>query len=192
MVPPMKYTGCLITIVLLTVCTFQLFGEDTIKAYTEDGKGVLLHEDGTWTFSGKIGFFDVERNGTSVDEISIENLLPGTIADVIDGDTLKVAFVDPPPGIRTEETVRLLGIDAPELETPGESDEFVPEARKFVISYIADSTVYLAFETRWRGSFRRLLAYVFTSEGSLLNTELLSRGLASVYNETPCYFHRKR
>ena len=191
LVPQMKYGSYFITIVLLTVCTFQLYSEDTIKAYTEDGKGVLLHEDGTWTFSGKIGFFDVERNGTtSVDEISIENLLPCTITEVIDGDTLKVAFVDPPPGIRTEESVRLLGIDTPELKTSAEPDAFALEAREFVISYIADSTVYLAFESRWRGSFGRLLAYVFTSEGSLLNTELLSRGFASVYNDTPCYFHQ--
>ena len=64
------------------------------------------------------------------------------------------------------------------------------DAREFVIEHVADSTVYLAFESRWRGDFGRLLAYVFTSEGSLLNAELLSLGLASVYNKEPCHFHQ--
>ena len=50
--------------------------------------------------------------------------------------------------------------------------------------------MYLAFESRWRGDFGRLPAYVFTSEGSLLNAELVSHSLASVYNEEPCHFHQ--
>ena len=177
-------------IVLLGVCTAQLFGDDTIKAYTVDGKGVLLHEDGSWEYTGKIGFFDIERNGiASVDEIVIADLLPGSLIGVIDGDTIKVVFVDPPPGIQTEESIRLLGIDAPELNASTGSGPLATEAREFVVEHTADSTVYLAFESRWRGDFGRLLAYVFTSEGSLLNAELLSCGLASVYNKEPCHFH---
>ena len=76
----MKLRSAFVVIVLLTVFVSQLCGEDTIRAHTEDGKGVLLHEDGTWAFSGRIGFFDVERNGiTSVNEISISNTKTGDI-----------------------------------------------------------------------------------------------------------------
>ena len=83
-------------IVLLGGCATQLVSEDTITEYTVNGKGVLLHEDGSWEYSGKRGFFDVERNGiSSVDEISIADLLPCTLIEVIDGDTIKVVFIDP-------------------------------------------------------------------------------------------------
>ena len=178
-------------IVLLGGCATQLVSEDTITEYTVNGKGVLLHEDGSWEYSGKIGFYDVERNEiASIDEISIADLLPCTLIGVIDGDTIRVVFVDPPPGIQTEESVRLLGIDATELRGSTGSKPLATEAREFVIEQVADSTVYLAFESRWRGDFGRLLAYVFTSEGPLLNAEMLSRGLASVQNEEPCHFHQ--
>ena len=134
MVPPMKYGSCFITIVLLTVCTFQLFGEDTIKK--------------------------------------------------IDGDTLKVAFVDPPPGIRAEESVRLLGIDAPQINTSAESDAFAPEAREFVISYIADSTVSQTFESYFHQSFVAIKV-VARSESRVMWTTPMTGNIVirQVYNE---------
>ena len=191
MTPIAKYLIGPISGVLLSVCTSLPYCDDSVTAYTEDGKGVLLHEDGSWEYSGKVGFFDVERNGiTEIRQISIADLLPCEVIEVTDGDTLKVVFVDPPPGIQGEESIRLLGIDTPELRTSMGPEPLATEAREFVITQIAESTVYLAFESNWRGSFGRLLAYVFTVEGILLNTELLSRGLASVYNDTPCHFHQ--
>jgi endonuclease YncB( thermonuclease family) len=189
--PHAKCHLCVLIIVLLAGYAVQLSGEDATQGYTVDGKGVVLREDGTWEYSGKIGFFDIEKSGiTRINEISIADLLPCTIIEVIDGDTIKVVFVDPPPGIQQEESIRLLGIDAPELHTSINPEPLATEAREFVIAHTADPTVYLAFESRWRGSFGRILAYVFTNEKSLLNADLLSSGLASVYVETPCYFHQ--
>ena len=180
-----------LTIILLGVCFSRLSAEETIAAYTVDGKGVHLHEDGTWEYSGEIGFFDVERNGIeSVDEISIGDLPTCILTDVTDGDTIKVAFANPAPGIQMVESIRMLGIDAPELAAPTGPEPLAIEARDFVVERTAEPTLYLAFESRWRGDFGRLLAYVFTTDGSLLNAELLSRGLASVYNKEPCHFHQ--
>ena len=177
--------------VLFSVCTVQLFSEDSETAYTEDGAGVLLHRDGSWEYSGRVGFFDVERAGiTEISEISIAKLLPCEVVEVTDGDTLRVVFEDPPPGIQREESIRLLGIGTPELGTSIKAEPLAAEARDFVATLVAESTVYLAFESKWRGSFGRLLAYVFTVEGLLINTELLSRGLASVYIQTPSHFHQ--
>ncbi len=103
---------------------------------------MVLHEDGTWEYSGKIGFFDIEKSGiTRINEVSIADLLPCTIIEVIDGDTIKVVFVDPPPGIQQEESIRLLGIDAPVLQTSINPDPLATEAREFVIAHTADPTV---------------------------------------------------
>ncbi len=191
-VPLTKRYLCLLIIAFLAVQTPLLSGKDVTKAHTVDGRGVLLREDGTWEYSGGVGFFDVERIGVeSIDDISIADLLPGTVVAVTDGDTIRVIFADPPPGVQPDESVRLLGIDTPELQTPSGPDPLAEEAREFVIQRTADPAVYLAFESKWRGSFGRLLAYVFTNDGRLLNGELLSHGLASVYHETPCYFHQE-
>ena len=56
-----------------------------------------------------------------------------------------MVIIDPPPGILIEETVRFLGIDAPEYKPSKGSEPFAAEAREFVIAQAADSTVYLAF-----------------------------------------------
>lgn len=191
-VPFRKRSLCFFVISLLAAQTVLLFGEDVTKAHTVDGKGVLLREDGTWEYSGAVGFFDVERNGVaSVDDMSITDLLPGVVVGVTDGDTIKVFFADPPPGVQPDESVRLLGIDTPELHTSSGPDPWAEEAREFVIQQTDESVVYVAFESKWRGSFGRLLGYVFTDDGRLLNGELLSHGLASVYHETPCHFHQE-
>jgi endonuclease YncB( thermonuclease family) len=111
------------------------------------------------------------------------------VTEVIDGDSIKVEFDAPPPGIQAEETIRLLGIAAPELNDKDRGQE-AENARDFVAKRTVGSIVYLAFESKWRGSFGRLLAYVFTGSGSLVNAELLSHGLASVYSKAPCHFHQ--
>ena len=108
---------------------------------------------------------------------------------IFDGDTIEVVFADPPPGIQKEESIRLLGINTPELNAR-DPESFAQEAQQFVAEQTADSVVYLAFDSKWRGSFGRLLAYVFNSQGLLLNAELLSSGLATLYSGEPCHFHQ--
>src|SRR5688572_2338318 len=91
---------------------------------------------------------------------------------VIDGDTLEVAGAG---------RVRLLGIDAPELgsgfETPA---PFAREARERLASLAHRQWVRLEGDDEKRDSYGRALAYVFRTDGMMLNAEMLRAGLARV------------
>ena len=173
--------------VLFTTSVSRVPAEDATEAFTVFGDGVTLSADGTWEYSGARGVYEVDRNGvTNPDEIELEKLLRCIVIKVVDGDTINVRFDNPPPGILIEDTVRLLGIDTPELnDTPIAAGK----AKAFVESAISENEVFLAFDSKWRGSFGRLLAYVFTSDGTFVNGALLELGLAEVYYTSPCYFH---
>lgn len=118
------------------------------------------------------------------------------VTGVIDGDTVRVRFDD-----GRVETVRLLGVDAPETRaasTPGEF-EGVPatdagrrclraageRATAFARDRLAGDRVGLGFDpgTDRRGDYGRLLAYVY-ADGRSINHALLSRGHARLY-ESP-------
>jgi micrococcal nuclease len=116
-----------------------------------------------------------------------------TVPRVIDGDTVEVRY---PNG--TEDTVRLVGVDAPETRadnTPGEYPG-VPDteagrsclrtageaATDFVAGRLEGERVGLRFDPDLdrRGYYGRLLAYVVV-EDTTLNYELVERGHARVY-----------
>jgi micrococcal nuclease len=77
--------------------------------------------------------------------------------------------------------VRLLGIDAPELgsafETPA---PFAREARERLVSFAHQQWVRLEGDDEKRDSYGRALAYVFRTDGRMLNVEMLRAGLARI------------
>ncbi|MDD1706583.1 MAG: lamin tail domain-containing protein [Methanoregulaceae archaeon] len=116
---------------------------------------------------------------------------PARVDHVIDGDTLRIALLD-----GSQETVRILGIDTPELK-PGENDPDTFEGITdpwFLSSWgeVASSTLYREVEGREvvvtidraageRDQYGRLLAYLQTADGTDIGELLISRGLARVY-----------
>jgi micrococcal nuclease len=116
------------------------------------------------------------------------------VVDVVDGDTVKVRF---PNG--TRETVRLLGVDTPEVHAETTPDEFegVPStaegrtclrragesASDHAASALAGREVGLGFDEREgrRGYYGRLLAYVYV-DGRQFNHALVAEGYARVYD----------
>ena len=120
-----------------------------------------------------------------------------TVVRVVDGDTVVVAFDN-----GTRETVRLLGVDTPEVRgqtDPGEY-EGVPDteagraclrergdaASAYVSRVAGDATVRLGYdpESPRRGFYGRVLAYVYVRDGGewrQLNYQLLARGDARLY-----------
>ena len=86
---------------------------------------------------------------------------------VIDGDTIIV---------NERIKVRLIGIDTPETDAP-----FYKEAKDFLIKSAAKKKVLLGYDKRKKDRYGRTLAYVYLPDGTLLNEELIKKGLAEVF-----------
>ncbi len=104
------------------------------------------------------------------------------VARVIDGDTIEVAIQG------REETVRLLGIDTPEVHVDdGVPECFGPEAAEHTAGLLpAGTRVRLERDIVGRDHYGRLLAHVYRLvDGLLVNAELLRRGYARTLTIAP-------
>jgi micrococcal nuclease len=114
-----------------------------------------------------------------------EPVLQGMVSWVYDGDTLEIDSVG---------KVRLIGIDVPENKN-SDRDRYlagqgVPVARQrqvsrlareFNIRQVKGSKVRITLEDPLRDRFGRVLAYVYLTDGRILNQVLVEQGLAVVY-----------
>ena len=101
------------------------------------------------------------------------------VTHVVDGDTLDIAADDAVNGGPTTR-IRLWGVDTPETVKPNTPvQHFGPEASAFTKRTCEGGrTVRLELVAgKTRGKYKRLLAYVYTDGGTMLNAELISRGL---------------
>jgi micrococcal nuclease len=119
-----------------------------------------------------------------------------TVVEVVDGDTVDIRYDN-----GTTDTVRLLGVDTPEVYVENDPAEFegVPDseagrdclhaegenASAYLTDRIEGEQVRLQFddEADRRGSFGRLLAYIVEG-GENVNYRLVSQGYARVYDST--------
>lgn len=104
------------------------------------------------------------------------------VVRVVDGDTVVVRLG------RTEETVRLIGIDTPETVKPDAPVEcYGPEAAAHLKTLLPPGTaVHLARDTEARDHFGRLLVYLHRAGDDLfVNLDLAERGLARPLDISP-------
>jgi micrococcal nuclease len=124
----------------------------------------------------------------------VDDGLRVTVVRVVDGDTMEIRYRN-----GTADTVRLLGVDTPEVHSANTPDEFegVPEtaagerclrrygerASAFAEERLTGETVVLRFdaESDRRGYYGRLLGYL-VADGENFNRLLLTNGLARVYD----------
>ncbi|SIT74143.1 thermonuclease family protein [Edaphobacillus lindanitolerans] len=100
--------------------------------------------------------------------------VPVTLANPIDGDTIKVNIDG-----RTE-SVRFLLVDTPETNHPRLGVQpFGPEAKEFTTKLVQSGSIELEFDVSDRDKYNRLLAYVYV-DGVSVQEELLKNGLARV------------
>ena len=102
------------------------------------------------------------------------------VRSVVDGDTVRVDIG------RRVTTVRLLGIDTPEVGDRHDSSAgpqpFAREAADFTRRALQGQRVRLEYDPVQRvDKYGRTLAYVFLDDGTFLNRELLRSGLAHLY-----------
>jgi micrococcal nuclease len=99
------------------------------------------------------------------------------VVQVEDGDTVTLAG---------GQRVRLLGIDAPELEREGQPAQFLAHKSKAVLTkMVLDKQVRLEYDQLRYDQYGRLLAYLFLPDGVMVNAELVRQGLAHVYIVAP-------
>lgn len=99
------------------------------------------------------------------------------VASIPDGDTLRLAD-------GTE--VRLIGVNAPEVahrDDPAEPGG--PEAQRFLRGFLEGRRVRLEAGPERKDDYDRLLAHVFTADGTNVSAELLRRGHAHVAIQPP-------
>ncbi|PSQ42987.1 endonuclease [Halobacteriales archaeon SW_7_68_16] len=143
-------------------------------------------------FAGCVGF-GPGSDGTA--EPASEAGATATIVEVVDGDTVEIRYSD-----GREDTVRLLGVDTPEVRGAVGPDEFgVPDtesgraclrevatgASAYARDRLAGREVVVRTDPTAdrRGYYGRLLAYVIV-DGESFNRALLADGYARVYEST--------
>jgi endonuclease YncB( thermonuclease family) len=105
------------------------------------------------------------------------------VIQVIDGDTLVLAGGG---------QVRLLGIDAPEMEREGRPAEFLAHKAKTVLGDLTlGKEVRLEYDQLRYDHYGRLLAHVFLADNTLVEAALLRQGLARVYFHPPNLSYRE-
>lgn len=109
-----------------------------------------------------------------------EGATPATVVRVVDGDTV-VVDVD-----GTEERVRLLRIDTPELARDGEPAECLAQAASDALAGMLPpgTPVLLERDVEARDRFGRLLAHVW-ADGTWVNGAMLADGYARVVTFPP-------
>lgn len=111
------------------------------------------------------------------------------VVRVVDGDTVVVEIPRPPSGLGSRETLRLIGVDAPELARAGRpSDPGGPESAKAARSLLEGRRVLLAFDRELRDRYGRVLAYLYDPGGDCLNLELVRSGAARALLKYPFAF----
>jgi micrococcal nuclease len=104
------------------------------------------------------------------------------VRKVIDGDTIQ---------LETGETVRYLGIDAPELFLKeGGSEFYAKEAARFNKKLVLLKKVRLEFDAEKKDHYGRLLAYVYV-KNVFVNAELVKGGYARAAVKPPNIKHKE-
>ena len=115
------------------------------------------------------------------------NYSDSLVTQVVDGDTFRLV---------TGETVRLIGIDAPETEYSYKDQrekrersldyyERARRATQFLKELVEGKRVRLEFDLEKRDKYGRLLAYVYLPDGTFVNAEILKEGHARPMNIEP-------
>jgi len=103
------------------------------------------------------------------------------VIKVIDGDTII---------LENNKRVRLLGVNAPEIENRSRPAE--PggnEAKKWLQEKLQGRTVYLEYDRQTQDHYKRILAHLYLANGEHINLSLIRNGLAAVTLIPPNLLH---
>jgi endonuclease YncB( thermonuclease family) len=104
------------------------------------------------------------------------------VVKISDGDTISVDT----NGV--EEDIRMIGVDTPETHHPSKPVQcFGKAATQFTTDFIGTKPVRLEADplNDNRDRYSRLLRYVYTPDGKMLNRELIAEGYGFAYTSFP-------
>jgi micrococcal nuclease len=106
------------------------------------------------------------------------------VEKVVDGDSIEAVVM----GARQQ--IRLIGIDAPELK----QRPWGRKAKKYLEELVAASgwEVGIEYDVERRDQYNRVLAYLWTRDGRMINEEMLRSGLAVLLTIPPNIRHIDR
>lgn len=129
------------------------------------------------TVAQQQGWFDTAGQAAVINQ-------PGlyTVERFVDGDTIAVRMGD------TTETIRMIGIDTPETHRPNTPVQcYGPAAAAYTKDRIGSQRIRLVSDSLStnRDRYDRLLRYVYLTDGTNLNQELVAEGYAFAYLSFP-------
>jgi endonuclease YncB( thermonuclease family) len=146
---------------LICIIVFSLFSQFTFA------KQIFRSEDS----QGSVTYSDTATTGAKqVDITFITNWFLHRVSKVYDGDTIV---------LKNGKRVRLLGINAPEIESRYRTSE--PggiAAKSWLQEKLQNKKVHLQYDLEKYDRYKRLLAHLFLPDGKHLNEALLENGLA--------------
>lgn len=119
------------------------------------------------------------------DSADAAKTLVGQVVSIVDGDTIKVRIGE------HAETIRYIGVNAPELHHPTKGEEPGGREAAEVNRNLVDSQpVRLELDVQERDRYGRLLAYVYVGD-MMINAELVAQGYAQVMTIPPNVRHQE-
>jgi len=133
----------------------------------------------------EVEFVRLEATGQLLkadDNLDTEQFEKVTVTEIVDGDTVKVTRRD-----GTTETIRYIGIDTPEIKHQGNGidEPFGPEATAVNRWLVDQKAVYLQKDAAETDRYGRLLRYVYTENGIMVNYVLVRLGYATIMTIPP-------
>jgi len=110
-----------------------------------------------------------------------------SVVRIVDGDTIVVDING------KQEKIRLIGVDTPEAVDPRKPVQcFGKEASLFTKNLVENKKVRLEGDSSQgdRDKYGRLLRYVFLSDGTLVNKEIIVQGYGHEYTYRVPYYHQ--
>ena len=128
----------------------------------------------------------VVPSGTEAEGIMPDGFIHARVTRIVDGDTLEAEYKN------KEYKVRLLCVDTPETKKSGvDVQPYGKQASEKLGEMTLDKNVTMVFEKDVDDRYDRLLAYIFTEDGSCVNTLLVEQGYARVDIVKPNDVHKE-
>jgi micrococcal nuclease len=104
------------------------------------------------------------------------------VMKVVDGDTFWAY-----DGNHNPIKIRLIGVDAPESRNSGQKKTayYGQQSKAYLTKLIANKKVRLEYDIGRKDQYSRILAYVYLTDGTFVNAELIKKGYAMVMTVPP-------